>query len=163
MRKSILVFACCCLIMVGCSKKEYVQDENLAIDISGKFIKAIMTNQYQEAYDAYLSPGIKFGPKATLDYFKADWDAIIDKYGQLNKATFDGWQTVSGKRALQVYYLVKHENVEEPVNYHFVLEGYKKTGYTIFLIDIGNEQKYPPHLATAPEIQKKEEIIEILP
>lgn len=158
-----LIVTCFLLLMLSCTQSGYVQDEQMAIEVANKFIKAIMQQSYQEAYDQYLSAGIKFGPKSTIDYFKADWEAIRNKFGVIQKATFSAWQPVPGKRAIQLYYDVSHKNVKEKVVYHIVLEGYQKRGYTIFLVDIGNEQRYPANATNLPPKQTIEKKIEILP
>lgn len=163
MRRLVLIFVCC-VWAVGCTNgAKNVQDENKAIEIGNGFLKAIMADDFKKAYDDYMSPGVKFGPKATLEHFSADWSAIKEKFGAISEARFDAWQLVPGKRALQLYYLISHAQVDEPIVYHLVLEGNLEMGYTIFLVDIGNEQIYPPNVSEIPEKHKLDRDIVLSP
>lgn len=158
-----LVMLCFLASACGTSRPVVKLDENAAIDMTNAFIKALMQGDYQNAYDQYMSPGIKFNPNSTLEQFSADWVAIVDKYGVLRKAVFDAYQSVPGKRVLQLYYQVTQEKVAAPIVYHFVLEQDKKGKFTIFIVDIGNEKTYPPNAKVPVEKKRKEEVIEVLP
>jgi len=162
--KKVFFLVMLCFLLSGCaSKEEVLLDENQAISTANAFLQEIMNKNFKLAYDNYMSPGIKFNPNSTLDQFTADWQAIIEKYGSLQKATFDAYQLVPGKRVIQLYYNIVQEKVKKPIVYHLVLEQDRQGKFTIFLIDIGNEKVYPPN-ATEPAAKiKKEEIIEVIP
>ncbi|MBN1595565.1 hypothetical protein JW933_06530 [candidate division FCPU426 bacterium] len=153
-----------CLLIGGCRPQADIAiDENTAIGMADAFLKAVMQGEYQKAYDEYMSPGLKFNPNSTPEQFTADWEAIVEKYGAVKKAVFDAYQIVPGKRVLQLYYLVTHAQVAAPVVYHLVLEQNQAGKFTIFIIDIGNEQKYPPGFAGEMEKKKKDQHLEVLP
>ncbi len=139
------------LLLSGCSTTTYVQDKTKAMASGNGFLKAIMDHEYKTAYENYLSPGLKFGAHGQYEYFLADWQAIIEKFGKIEKAQLVAWQPAPGKHALQLYYQVKHQQVKVPVTYHLVLEGDKTHGYTVFIVDIGNVQPYPPQTNPLPE------------
>lgn len=157
------VFLVLLLVISACTTTTYVQDENKARESGDAFLKAIMDQDYKTAYDTYLSPGLKFGTQGQFSYFLADWQAIIEKFGKIDKAVLQAWQPAPGKHALQLYYQVVHEKVKEPVTYHLVLEGDQTHGYTVFIVDIGNVQPYPPQVHPLPEKIAVENSQEIKP
>jgi hypothetical protein len=162
-KKSLLLVMLCFLISSCSTSKPVKLDENTAIATTNAFLKAVMQGEYQSAYDQHMSPGIKFNPNSNLEHFIADWNAIVEKYGVLQKAVFDAYQIVPGKRVMQLYYLVTQEKVEVPIVYHFVLEQDKTGKFTIFILDIGNEKTYPENSNVRVEKRTKEEVIEVLP
>ncbi|MCD4813615.1 hypothetical protein K8S19_07985 [bacterium] len=163
MRTLMIVCVFCALLFSCAPKTQVVINVDQAIGTVNTFFRNIMQHQYQRAYDTAMSPGIKFNPASSLEQFSADWDAIFDKYGPLRRVVFNAYQPVAGRRVIQLYYTVEHEKVVDPIVYHFVLEQNRQGAITIFMIDIGNEKPYPPHVKTPAEKQTKDTLIEILP
>ncbi len=150
-------------LALGCAQRQpFTHDEDAAIAAGNAFFKALMDKNFQTAYEQYLSPGIKFGPQGSLEQFTADMQAVTDQFGPIEKAVFDAYQLVPGRKVIQLYYTVKHAKAGDVV-YHLVTEAVNPENYTIFLIDIGNQAKYPENATTEEPKQKKAETIEVVP
>jgi hypothetical protein len=155
----LLIF---CLLLAACvqPKPAIVMDENRAIAAANGFLKAVMQSDYHAAY-AFISPGLKYNPQMRFEQFTADWDAIQSKYGPIRKAVLDTYQPVPGRRVMQLYYQV-FQNSRAPIVYHLLVEADSADKYTLFLIDIGNAQPFPPGAAPTVTPLKKAEVIEVV-
>jgi hypothetical protein len=150
-----------CLFLAACAqpKQALVMDENQAIAVANGFLKAVIHGDYQTAY-TFISPGLKFNPQMRFEQFAADWDAIKSKYGPIRKAVLDTYQPVPGRRVLQLYYQV-YQPAPTPIVYHLLAEADRAGRYTLYLIDIGNAQPFPPGAAPTVTPLKKAEPIEV--
>ncbi len=160
MKKALTVFLLG-VLLAGCAAEKKTLDENQAIKAGNGFLKLIMLGEYQAAYDKYMSSSIKFDTRSNLEQFTADWQTIAEEYGKQTKAVFEAYQLVPGKRVIQLYYTVSHEKSGD-ITYHLVLEQGRDGAFTLFLVDIGNEVKYPS-TGQPTEKLKKDETIEIAP
>lgn len=159
--KKVVMSIVLALLIAGCAAEEQGLDENQAIATGNSFLKVILQGAYPAAYDQYMSVGLKFDPRSSLEQFVADWQTIAEEFGKPEKAVFDAYQLVPGKRVLQLYYTVTHQKSGE-ITYHLVMEQAREGKFTIFLVDVGNEVTYPPAGPPAEKL-KKSETIEILP
>lgn len=158
MVRSVLSAVCFGILLAACAqpKPAVVMNEDQAIAAANDFLRAVMRRDYAAAY-ARISPGVKYAPQMRFEQFAADWDAIQEKYGALQKAVFTAYQPVPGRRVMQLYYEVSHRR---PIAYHLLVEADAAGRYTIFLVDIGNAQTYPPQaVATMTPLKKTESIV----
>ncbi|MEJ2183368.1 MAG: hypothetical protein P8Y66_07575 [Nitrospirota bacterium] len=131
------------LVTYACSVSSIYHDEDKAIIVANSFLKALINEDYDKAYSTFLSDRLKENVK--LERFKSDLKDSQKIRGHLKKAVFDSYQPVPGQRAIQLYYNVTHDKIGA-VPYHLVLEGDGKAGYTIIVLDIGNQMQYPPNI-----------------
>lgn len=153
------------LFLCGCSPtstpKTFTLDENQAIAAANGFLQAIMAQDWTQAY-TFISPGAKFTKQMKFEQFSADLEAIRGKFGPIQKATFDAYQLVPGKRVIQLYYQVKHQKADV-LTYHLLVEVDPLGHYTLFLVDVGDGQPYPSSNGPQSEKLKKAEPIVLVP
>jgi len=152
------------LVLAGCAVRAPAPalDPEQAVAAANEFFAAVLQGAYGRAYDHSMSPAIKISPQASRAQFLADWEAVVEQYGAPRRAVFEAYQLVPGKRVVQVYYHVTHARAGVVV-YHVVLEQSPKGRFTVFLVDIGNAQAYPPGAAVPAEKQTLDRVIEITP
>lgn len=157
--KSVLLTILFLLLTNGCSVSSIYHDEDKAIDISNLFLKALINEDYNAAYNTFLSNRLK--NELQFERFESDLKKNQKIRGRLEKAVFDSFQPVPGQRAIQLYYNVTHEKAGD-VMYHFVLEGDGKIGYKIIIVDIGDQMQYPPNMKfVGVKRMKKDRYIEV--
>jgi len=150
------------LICAGCgAPKTATVDPAGYIGAGNALLQGIMQGQFQAVYEQWISPGAKFNPKFSLPQFTADWQAIFEKYGPITRAELMAYQPVPGRRVTQLYYQVSHEKAGT-MEYHLVAESDKAGHATVFLLDIGNAQVYPP-VGEPGEKKAPGQKIEVLP
>lgn len=148
------------LVWQGCvaASKPAALDENFAIAAANGFLKQVIRGDYAAAYQ-FVSPGAKFTFQMRFEQFSADLAAIREKFGPIQKAEFEGYRPVAGRRVLQLYYRVRHAKAGEML-YHLLLEAGVKNNFTLFLLDVGDSQPFPDARATpAPMLKKSEAIV----
>jgi|GEM_PF-2637266 len=149
------------LIVSGCSAKVANRDEDKAIDVGNKFLKALMNDNYDMAYADFVSDRLKTNVKA--DDFASTFKANAERRGRITKAVFDSYQPIPDHKAYQLYYNVNHATAGD-VMYHLVLEDDGTSGYRVIFVDIGNQMQYPPNTqASGVERIKKDRHIEVTP
>ncbi|NTV51581.1 MAG: hypothetical protein HGA76_01005 [Candidatus Firestonebacteria bacterium] len=143
MKKMIWLAAMGAFYLIACSApKPAPLNPALYITAGNLFLKGIMQGRIQATYEQWVSPGAKFNPGFSLPQFTADWQAIAEKYGALQKAELTAYQIVPGRKVVQLYYRVTHARAGM-VEYHLVTETDARGRCTVFLIDVGNAQSYP--------------------
>jgi hypothetical protein len=125
------------ILLGACGHTGKQHDLKLAAARVDDFIKLVMQENYRQAYDRCISAGIKYNPQYSYERITSDLREVRAQFGPMVQAHCTGYREVLGKYILHLYYDVEHVKVGKIV-YHFVVEGYAKLGYSIFLIDIGN-------------------------
>ena len=151
------------LMVLGCAQQETGLEPGQAVEAMNGFLVALMEGDYRTAYDTHLSPGIKFGAQGTYEQFAADMAAVQEKFGPITSARLKGYRRVPGKRVYEVFYEVDHET-SGAIPYHLVVEQPRpELPFTVFLVDIGNEQPYPAHDPNSGEIVPPAEPVVLTP
>jgi hypothetical protein len=129
-----------------------------AIDSCNKFIRALIVEDYDVAYDC-ISDRLK--EDVSKEQFVRDLKYSREKLGNFDKVIFDSYAFVPGQRAIELFYIFQQE-ISGDVEWHFVLEGDSKTRYELFFLDIGNRHRYPEdikYIKAPPRLKLNREVV----
>lgn len=160
--KKVITVLMMLLVLGACAAKLPPQNEDQAIAVANLFLKDLAQGNFEHAYNTYLSAETRQAPGATPESFQQEFEALIRRDGKIQRAKFDSHQAVPGRNEIQLYYQVTHAQAGE-VLYHFVLSGHSGIGYSILLLDRGNNLPYPEDHELRPPIprQKKTGVIDV--